>query len=313
MQEINVQTNEAGQRMDKLLFKVLNRATSGFVYKMLRKKNITLNGKKATGKEILQTGDVICLYLSDETIAKFSEVQIVQGSCAHIDVVYEDEAVLLLNKPAGVLSQKAKERDVSMNEELLAYLLQKGEITEASLRTFRPAVCNRLDRNTAGILICGKTLEALQTLSQLIRTRAIGKFYKCIVEGTLEGEKLLEGYLEKDEKTNRVTLYREKKPGAVYVKTKYRSLETTAHHTLLEVELITGKTHQIRSHFSSIGHPIVGDRKYGSTEKGAGYQALYAYRLTFPKMEKNLKNLSEREFTIQDPEEFAALYERCFG
>ncbi len=316
MREIKIGKNEADQRLDKLLLKYLNKAAPSFIYKMLRKKNIKLNGKKADGKERLQPGDLVQIYLAEETIEKFMEKKAEKSrkiGTEHIRVIYEDEQLLLLNKPAGILSQKANNKDVSMNEEMLAYLMEKGMVTEESLKTFKPSICNRLDRNTAGILIAGKSLPALQELNELIRERKIGKYYKCIVAGRLEKEEKIRGYLIKDEKTNKVRISKKPIPGGEEILTAYRPLALWEEASLLEVELITGKTHQIRAHLASIGHPILGDRKYGDPVKygrqmkKGNYQALFAYKLAFPKLEGTLKGVSEKTFTIEEPAEFQRL------
>lgn len=316
MRELKIGKNEAEQRLDKLLLKYLNKAPSSFVYKMLRKKNIKLNGKKADGKEKLQEGDLVQLYLAEDTLEKFMEKKIKKEDrvgTEHLHVIYEDDQILLLNKPAGILSQKAAKGDLSLNEEMLAYLMQKGEVTKESLQTFKPSVCNRLDRNTAGILIAGKSLPAVQEINRLIKERKIGKYYKCIVAGQVKKEERIEGYLLKDEKTNKVQIRKKPFEGASEILTAYKPLEIWEEATLLEVELVTGKTHQIRAHLASIGHPIVGDRKYGDAlrygkqMKKGNYQALFAYKLVFPQLEGELEKLSKKTFTIEEPREFKAL------
>lgn len=319
MQEIKIGPNQAGQRLDKFLHKYLPNATSSFLYKMLRKKNITLNGKKAEGKEILAVGDVVRSFFADETFLKFSggiggngdvraaesgdntadpysRYQEAYKTLQGISVLYEDEQKVLLNKPAGVLTQKAKATDLSLNEWLIGYLLASGSITGKELATFKPSVCNRLDRNTSGIVICGKTLAGSQQLSEMIRNRKIFKFYRTICVGEIRESRLVEGYLYKDPRTNKVTVTgtpsapasptEESSP----IKTAYTPLQTNGVYTLLEVELITGKTHQIRAHLASIGHPLIGDFKYGDTKTnrdlkarfGLSYQLLHAYRVCFP-------------------------------
>lgn len=316
MRELKIGKNEAEQRLDKLLLKYLNKAPSSFVYKMLRKKNIRLNGKKADGKEKLQEGDLVQLYLAEDTLEKFMEKKIKKEDrvgTEHLRVIYEDDQILLLNKPAGILSQKAAKGEFSLNEEMLAYLMQKGEVTKESLQTFKPSVCNRLDRNTAGILIAGKSLPAVQEINRLIKERKIGKYYKCIVAGQVKKEERIEGYLLKNEKTNKVQIRKKPFEGASEILTAYKPLEIWEEATLLEVELVTGKTHQIRAHLASIGHPIVGDRKYGDAlrygkqMKKGNYQALFAYKLVFPQLEGQLEKLSQKTFTIEEPREFKAL------
>lgn len=314
MRVITVTANEAGQRLDKLLFKYMNLAGKSFLYKMMRKKNITLNGKKCDGSEKLGTGDEIKLFLSDETIDKFSEVRIQKVKKIHLSIVYEDEHLLLINKPSGMLSQKAGEKDESLVEYLIDYLLAGGEITKESLQSFRPSICNRLDRNTSGMVIAGKSLAGLQLMSEAIKNRSIGKYYLCVVKGRMDTSQTIEGYLLKDEKTNQVKIYSEERAGALPICTKYRPLRTDGAFTLLEVELVTGRSHQIRAHLSSIGHPIAGDYKYGEPAVnrevkerfGVTSQLLHSYRLVMPEeLLEPLRYLSGKEFTAKPPKAFA--------
>lgn len=316
MRELQITENEAGQRLDKLLAKYMQEAPKSFLYKMLRKKNIVLNGKKATGNEKLHTGDMVKLFLSDETIAKFSASPILpsNGSGTKIDltILYEDEDVLLINKPVGMLSQKAKETDSSLVEYVIAYLLDGGKITKEELRTFHPAVCNRLDRNTSGLVAAGKSLRGLQTLSAWFRDRTIQKYYLCLVHGTLEKGAHIHGYLSKNHESNKVRITTATCDKVSPIETKYRPINTGTDVTLLEVHLITGKTHQIRAHLASIGHPIIGDYKYGIFEVNECYkkkyglesQLLHAWRMVFPHTENELKALSEQELRAEPPVQF---------
>lgn len=311
MQEIIISANEAGQRMDKLLAKYLNEAPKSFIYKMMRKKNIVLNGKKADGSEKLNLGDSVRLYLADETIEKFSKVK-VQKTSAKLNIIYEDDNILLLNKPAGMLSQKAKPQDVSAVEHVITYLLESGQLKEEMLRSFHPSVCNRLDRNTSGILAAGKSLAGLQELSALFKNRNLKKFYRCIVAGQVKESSHISGWLYKDEKTNKVTVLDKEREDAVRIETEYRPVSIGKDATLLEVHLITGRTHQIRAHLASVGHPILGDYKYGrkqanddcKKEYGVQAQLLHAYRLEFPELSGALSNLSGQKFTAEVPEHF---------
>lgn len=319
MKQFIVQQNEAGQRLDKLLTKILNKAPKSFLYKMLRKKNITLNGRKADGAEKLNVDDLITLFLSDDTITEFSEqIKTVKIDTSKIEsnvqVVYEDEHVLFVNKPLGVLSQKAEKDDISMVEYIISYLLSSNQITEENLKSFKPAICNRLDRNTSGILIAGKSLIGLQEMAKLLKDRTLHKYYLCIVRGKVDGKQRIEGYLTKDEMKNQVKIHQKQMENTEYICTEYEPISlskkvTTVpgieeEFTLLKVKLITGRSHQIRAHLASIGHPILGDFKYGDKKTnqyfknkyGLTHQLLHSYRMILPELEGELSYLSNKEF-----------------
>lgn len=200
MKEFIINENEAGQRFDKYLAKLLKEAPKSFFYKMMRKKNITLNEKKANGNEKLLSGDHVKLFLSDETFEKFSGTDKAPRAYHKLDIIYEDENILLINKPSGMLSQPGDDGTPSLVEYLTGYLLETGSLTEEDLRTFRPSVCNRLDRNTTGLIVAGKSLAGLQELSEMFKSRNLHKYYLCLVEGVLEQEKYIKGYLSKDKK-----------------------------------------------------------------------------------------------------------------
>lgn len=316
MQELYVTANEAGQRLDKLLAKFLNQAPKSFLYKMMRKKNIVLNGKKCTGNEKLKQGDSIKLFFSDETIEKFSAGTYVTPKKEKINmlpIIYEDEQVLLMNKPVGVLSQKAKDSDVSAVEILINYLIETNQLSKEQFRTFHPSICNRLDRNTSGILVAGKTLPALQEMNRFFKERTIAKYYRCLVKGrVIKNEDYIKGYLVKDQKTNKVSITKKKTEEGVPIETEYCVIQSNDEVSLLEVHLITGKTHQIRAHLASIGHPIIGDYKYGDKqinemyrqEYGLKSQLLHAYRLEMPSSDGSLAYLNDKKFVAELPDKF---------
>lgn len=317
MKNIVVNSNEAGQRLDKLLGKYLNLAGKSFIYKMMRKKNITLNGKKCDGSEKLAEGDEIKLFLSDETFEKFSQIKIQKVKKQKLDILYEDNHILLINKPSGMLSQKAKDTDESLVEYLIDYLMDSGQLTKEELRSFRPSVCNRLDRNTSGLVAAGKSLSGLQMLSAVFKDRSLHKYYLCAVGGSVKQRQTIEGYLIKDEKTNQVRILSQETPDSAPIRTEYEPILEKNGYTLLKVKLITGRTHQIRAHLASVGHPVVGDGKYGSprinaqakSEYRIGSQMLHSFRMVFPEMEEPFAYLSGRSFTAPAPAEF----ERVFG
>ena len=323
MREIVIEKNEAGQRLDKFLAKYMNEAAKSFFYKMMRKKNITLNGKKCEGNEKLAEGDVVKLFLAEDTIEKFSSVQVQEVKKVDLDILYEDDEIILVNKPAGMLSQKAKETDESLVEYLIDYLLGSGKLTESGLRAFRPSVCNRLDRNTSGIVAAGKSLAGLQMLSGVFKDRSIHKYYQCLVSGEIRDVKTVDGWLLKDEKKNQVRILTDveaKRFGGrggdeepKRIRTKYEPIATDGRFTLLKVTLLTGRSHQIRAHLASLGHPIVGDFKYGGVSKvnpsgrTVKYQLLHSYRLEFPKLAEPFVYLSGRVFEAPLPGYFGSV------
>ncbi len=313
MREISIGKNEAGQRLDKFLKKYLRCATGGFIYRMLRKKNIKLNGKRAEGREILHVQDVVAMYFSEETFQKFcGDLPAETYPVTDLDILYEDEDIALINKPAGLLSQKGRPSDVSLVEYFLGYLQRSGAWSMAG--TFTPAICNRLDRNTSGIVVAGKSLAGLQEMSRLLKERRLAKFYLTIVEGVMDRPQKLRGYLRKDERKNRVQIYEEDGPGRQFVLTGYEPIRNNGRYTLLQVELITGKSHQIRAHLGSVGHPLLGDVKYGGSPfQGRRGYLLHAWRLIFPSMPEEFGRLSGRVFEAPLPQDFQRIKEKLFG
>ena len=346
MREVIISEREEGQRLDRYLEKYMPDAPKSFFYKMMRKKNIVLNGKKVSGSERIQTGDQIKLFLADETIEGFrsgkkaqevdlgaqqmpqakrlekgarqmpqakrptngarqmspakrlekgarqGKIELQQGhydrNLPPLQIVYEDAQFLVVNKPVGVLSQKADRNDRSIVEQITDYLADN-----AADDTFRPGICNRLDRNTSGLIVAGKTVRALQDMNKRFKERTICKYYLCVVHGSVLKKQYLKGYLEKDSRTNKVTVRQQPGPNSVPIATEYLPLQQGMYQgesfTLLQVHLITGKSHQIRAHLASIGHPLVGAVKY-STKRASAFdreqlhqrvQLLHAWQLIF--------------------------------
>ena len=341
MKSLIVSPNESGQRLDKLLGKYLDTAPKSFLYKMLRKKNITLNGKKAEGSEKLSEGDEIRLFLSDETIDSFQsekkkrmtsnsqerkkeyEVKKIPILKPH-EIVYEDEHILVVNKPAGELSQKASKEDISINERVVEYLRVTYGIGKDN---FTPSVCNRLDRNTTGLLIAGKSLAGLQSMASVLKQRTLHKYYLCIVAGTVEKQQHLFGYLKKEESTNIVKVLSKEQWQKVENQEAYELIETKLLPliskngcSLLAIQLITGKTHQIRAHLASLGLPLLGDSKYGENKLQEinrkyhlKYQLLHSYLLQFPVFTNELSNISEKIITVEPSAKFMRTAEELFG
>ena len=319
MRTVIINQNEAGQRLDKFLLKYMNLAGKSFIYKMLRKKNIVLNNKKCDGSEKLNTGDEVKLFLSEETIEKFTENKTAKldVDTSALDIVFENDDIMIINKPAGMLSQKAESGDISLVELVTAYLVNKGKLSEEDLKTFKPAVCNRLDRNTSGLVVAGKSLAGLQVMSDAFKSRAIKKYYLCIVDGVILKADRIDAYIYKDEALNRVEICDADREGAQRIVTEYEPISTNGKLTLLRVHLITGRSHQIRAHLAAIGHPVIGDNKYGDVVKNRYFrgrykvksQLLHAYKLVMPEFNGDFMEISGKTFESQIPDGFVAVAE----
>lgn len=324
MKEIVIGDNEAGKKLHKLLERVLCKAPKSFIYKMLRKKNITLNGRKASGDEILKVSDTVKIFLSDETFLKMSVGEDMNQkkevtskkkiSTPDIDfksrIIYEDADIIIANKPKGVLSQQAVADDISMNELLVEYMKASGQIDDSQLVTFRPSFVNRLDRNTSGLMLAGKSYKGLRELSSIISDRSVSKYYLTVVSGNPKDKAKLHAYLKKDEKTNKVKVSRNNDGTFDEIITQYECIKRKGNVALLKVKLVTGKTHQIRAHLSFEGMPVIGGVKYGNKDVNEYYkknyniksQMLHSYEIIFPDCE--LETVSGKSFKTKIPDEF---------
>ena len=270
MKSFTIRTNDANQRLDKFIRKGLPNLPQSLMYKYIRLKRIKVNGKRAEISTMLKVGDVVDMYINDEFFEKPETRYDFTGASKNIDIIYEDENIVLLNKKTGLLCHPDdKEYVDTLISRLKRYLYDKGEYKPDDENSFTPALVNRIDRNTGGIVIAAKNAESLRIMNAQMKKRNLRKFYLCVVHGILERESgLLEGYLTKDEKKNLVKVTKNKTEGSKEIRTKYKALgkDTKNDLTLVEVELLTGRTHQIRAHFSSIGHPLLGDGKYGTNK-----------------------------------------------
>ena len=287
MKEFTIGSNDAGQRLDRFLAKAVPLLPASLAQKYIRIKRIKLGGARVERDTRLKAGDVLQLYINDEFFEKPREDNAyLTVATPKLNIVYEDENILLADKQPGmaVHPHDGAEYGRTLIDHIQAYLYQKREWSPRGENAFAPALCNRIDRNTGGIVIAAKNAETLRILNQKIKDREMDKRYLAIVEGTPKPQKgSLKGFLFKDEKKNRVFVTDTPKPAAKTCQTNYVVLKSKNGLSLVECELITGRTHQIRAQFAHAGHPLLGDGKYGKLPKNAdrNYQALYSYKLTF--------------------------------
>ncbi len=305
MKQFTIGPNDAGQRLDRWLAKALPLLPPALAQKYIRLKRVKVNGRGSKRDARLERGDVLQLYINDEFFdAPTPENAFLRVETPRLDILYEDEHLMLLNKrPGMVVHPDDKERVNTLITHVQAYLYQKKEWSPRWENAFAPALCNRIDRNTGGIVIAAKTAEALRVMNQKIRDRELQKLYLCVIHGAMEPRQgQLKGYILKDEGRAQVRVLDRPVPGGRTAVTLYRTLETRNGLSLLECDLITGRTHQIRAQFAAAGHPLLGDGKYGRERDQRRFQALYSYRLKFQFTTDAgpLEPLNGREWTVED-------------
>jgi 23S rRNA pseudouridine955/2504/2580 synthase len=305
MREITVNSNDAGQRVDKFLTKFLKSCPQSMIYKCLRKKRIKLNGKKCDGSVKLAEGDVLTLYINDEFFGGDAPEDSFVKIKPELNIVYEDENIMLIDKKPGmIVHEDDREKFNTLISHIKAYLYHKGEYNPQNEQSFAPALCNRIDRNTGGIVIAAKNAATLRVINEKIKSREIKKHYLCMVQGHLKDkEGTLTSYLDKNENLNKVFISDTPKPGYKKCITGYRVIGANDVASFLEINLITGRTHQIRAQMAHIGHPLAGDGKYGTNDfnkkVGMKYQALYSYKTEFAFKDENiLSYLNGKTFEV---------------
>lgn len=300
--------NDSNQRLDKFITKTIPNLPKSMMYKYIRIKRIKVNGKRAQISTNLEIGDTVDMFINDEFFVKEEKRYDFINSSKKIDIIFEDDNIMLLNKPVGLLCHPDdKEYVDTLISRVKRYLYEKGEYDPGEENSFTPALVNRIDRNTSGIVIAAKNAQSLRILNQKMKDREIHKYYKCIIHGCPQKKQsILEGYIFKDEKKNKVYIQNKSNEKNKSIRTKYQVLATKNNLSFVEIDLLTGRTHQIRSHLASIGHPLLGDGKYGTNklnkEKGYKKQCLCSYKLVFDFETDSgiLEYLNGKIFEIQD-------------
>jgi len=320
MKKIQITENDANQRIDKYIKKLLVNAPTNFIYKMFRKKDIKVNGKKVNEKYILKNNDVVEMFLYEDKFKEFTATKDIYNVKKTFKVLYEDNHVLIVYKPAGLLVHEDKNESVNtLTNQVLSYLANKNELDLSRENTFMPGPVHRLDRNTSGIVIFGKTLVALQVLNEMIKQRhCIEKSYLTICKGKVNQKRNLKGYIVKLDDQAQVKLVSKDYPGALTMETIVKPVKYNNDYSKVEVTLVTGRMHQIRVHLSSIDHPIIGDRKYGDFELnkfvkkefGLNHQLLHAYKIRFVKSFGILAYLQDKEIVCPVPKLFEKIENR---
>ncbi|MBQ8175773.1 MAG: RluA family pseudouridine synthase [Oscillospiraceae bacterium] len=307
MKEFIINSNDANQRLDKFIQKSVPRLPQSMMYKAIRNKRIKINGKRAEISTRLQAGDIVQMYINDEFFDTAVETEFMAAP-AVLDIVYEDENVILIDKKSGLVVHEDNENSVdTLINRLKHYLYDKGEYNPEQENSFAPSLCNRLDRNTGGIVIAAKNAESLRVLNQKIKDRELEKYYLCVTVGIPPKKKdTITAYLEKNSDDNTVKVTDRKTDKNKTIITTYKVLKTNGNLALLEIKLDTGRTHQIRAHMAHIGCPLLGDGKYGINKVNKEYkiktQALYSYKLkfTFETDIGCLEYLNGKEFEVKD-------------
>ncbi len=326
MLEIKIDNNNSNQRLDKFLLKYLNKANKSFIYKMLRKKNIKLNSSKASGNEILKFNDNVTLFLSDETINKFREYKVDYSFYNKLNpktIIYEDKNIIIINKPVGVIVHSAtnNSNENTLINSIIRYLIEKGDYIPAESNGFKPAICNRLDVNTSGIVVAGKNLGSVQHLNKMFKDKTINKIYETIVIGKINNEGLIKGFHKKDDDNNIVKILPDNANGELKkVHTEYAVIKSNNNFSHLRIKLITGKTHQIRASLQYINHSIIGDKKYGDNDINSNFkkkyklnhQLLHASKLIFKENDGLLGYMYNKEFTAKKTDMFDKIEKDIF-
>ncbi len=313
MKSVTINNKDEGQRVDRFIMKTFDRLPKSLMFKEIRKKNIKVNRKRCTAEQILNEGDVLDLYLGDDVLHIKEKYYDFLKASSELDIIYEDNNIILLNKKAGILCHPdGKDYTDNLVARLKKYLYEKGEWSPDT-SSFTPSLANRIDRNTGGIVIGAKNSQALKLINDKIKNREIEKYYLTVVHGKMpKKSEVLTAYLTKDEKENMVTVTDSQTPGSKQIITQYTVLDYYEDASLLEIHLMTGRTHQIRAHLAHIGHPLYGDGKYG-IDKGRYRQALYSYKLKFNFKDENaLSYLNTKVFQAKNIKLLDEFKERKF-
>lgn len=312
MKEIFIKENDANQRVDKFLIKSFPKLSTSEVYKYIRKKRVKINNKRCEASNKLFVGDVIQLYINDDLLKQELDLKFLKSN-NQLNVIYEDENILIVNKPVGlIVHEDDKEKIDTLVNRIKKYLYVNGDFNPSAEQSFTPALVNRIDRNTEGLVVAAKNAQALRILNEKFRDRELKKFYLCLTQGKFKNKTgILNHYLIKDEAKNKVYVSDKPEKNAKKISTKYRVVEELKNNknknlvnSIIEIELLTGRSHQIRAHMAYIGHPLVGDIKYGATKNlnGVSHQILIAYKLVFDfKTDADILNyLNHKVFEIKD-------------